>query len=416
MEDQEIIQVEEKKENIKKPGLGFGAGFGIGLGIGGLVLLLTVGIMAIKNNNAKKEAENTVLNAAATQKIQLLEQAIDTYYFNYNDQDNNLDSMRDGLYQGIIDSLNDPYSTYYSAEDFKKLMDDNQGVYYGIGAYISIGEYDYPVLSGIMENTPAQEAGLRAEDVIYMVDGESTYGWELEEVVSKVKGPEGTTVHLTIYREGETDYLEFDVMRAQVESPTVDYEMIDDIGYIQIEEFDSVTINQFAKAYESVLNEGATGLIIDLRSNGGGLLNACLEICRQILPESLIVYTENKDGDRKEYYCDGANAIQIPLVVLVNSYSASASEIMSGAIKDNGVGTIVGKTTFGKGIVQDMHQFSDGSAVKLTERAYFTPNGNYIQGIGIEPDVEVDFDVAKYYEDGTDSQLEKAIEIIQGEK
>lgn len=420
MEEQEITKTDTpatQDNNTKSPALGFGAGLGIGLTIGAIALFITIGINAFNDYKAIKAANETVLDAATTSKIKSIEQAIDTYYFNYNENENDLKSMREGLYQGIIASLDDPYSTYYSAEEYTKLKADNQGVYYGIGAYISIDETNYPILSSIMENTPAEAAGLMAEDIIYKIDGESTYGLTLEEVVSRVKGEEGTYVHLTIYREGETDYLEFDVMRAAVESPSVDYEMLEDnIAYIQIEEFDTATINQFANAYTELLEQGATGLIIDLRSNGGGLLNSCLGICRQILPEGLIVYTENKDGNRKEYYSDGLSAIEIPLVVLVNRYSASASEIMAGAIKDNNVGTIVGETTFGKGIVQDVHQFSDGSAVKLTERAYYTPAGNYIQGTGIDPDVEVEFDVAKYYEDGSDSQLNKAIEIVKGEK
>jgi carboxyl-terminal processing protease len=246
------------------------------------------------------------------------------------------------------------------------------------------------------------------------VDGESIQGLELSEIVTKVKGKEGTTVHLTIIRDGETDYLELDVERRQIETPTVTYEMYDnEIGYIQIKEFDEVTTDQFIEALDAVKAADAKGLILDLRGNPGGSLPVVVEIARNILPEGRIVYTEDKYGEQEEYTCDGKNELQIPLVVLVNGNSASASEILAGAIKDYNKGTLIGTTTFGKGIVQRVLPLTDGTAMKLTISAYYTPNGNNIHGIGIEPDIECELDTEAYYEEGTDNQLERALEEVK---
>ena len=183
------------------------------------------------------------------------------------------------------------------------------------------------------------------------------------------------------------------------------------MAYIQLIEFDLVTTGQFEAAYEQAQTEGMKGLIIDLRGNPGGNLSTVCDIARMLLPKGLIVYTEDKYGKREEYTCKGENAIQVPLVVLTDGLSASASEILAGAVKDYQIGTLVGTTTFGKGIVQKVINLSDGSAVKLTVSSYFTPNGNNIHGIGIEPDVEVEFD-AELYKNGTDNQLEKAKEVL----
>ncbi|MDE5596978.1 MAG: S41 family peptidase, partial [Lachnospiraceae bacterium] len=200
-----------------------------------------------------------------------------------------------------------------------------------------------------------------------------------------------------------------DVVRKKIESPTVSYELFDNgVGYIRITEFDDVTVDQFAEALAVVKGSGAAGLILDLRSNPGGSLSAVVDIARQILPEGLIVYTEDRAGERVEYNCSGANEWKLPLVVLVNGNSASASEILAGAIKDYGIGTLIGTTTFGKGIVQRILPLTDGTAIKLTVSAYYTPNGNNIHNIGIEPDIECEYDRDAYYDEGIDNQLEQA--------
>ena len=350
----------------------------------------------------------SIVNDDSLKKLEAIEDVIDEYY--YKEEDIHTDEMIEGMYAGMVASLGDPYSVYYTAEEWQSLMQDTEGIYYGIGAYVQLDiTTGFGKINGVIENTPAQEAGLREDDIIYMIDGEIMQGFELSEIVARIKGEEGTTVHLTIYREGEEDYLEMDVVRKQIESPTVSYELFGNgVGYIRITEFDDVTVDQFAEAMAVVKGSGAAGLILDLRSNPGGSLSAVVDIARQILPKGLIVYTEDRAGERVEDNCSGANEWKLPLVVLVNGNSASASEILAGAIKDYGIGTLIGTTTFGKGIVQRILPLTDGTAIKLTVSAYYTPNGNNIHNIGIEPDIECEYDRDAYYDEGIDNQLERA--------
>lgn len=359
------------------------------------------------------EEDGTIVNDNTTTKMDVLQQSIEEYYY----EDVDVADLEEGIYDGILDAIGDPYSEYYSPEELAEIMSQTQGIYYGIGAYIGIDpKTELPQLSGIIEGSPAEESGLKTGDFIYKVDGEEIMGQDLSEVISKVKGEEGTTVTLTIIRDGASDYMEVTVTRRKIESPTVTSEMYDDgIGYLRISEFDEVTLEQFTTAYTELNNSNMKGMVLDLRDNPGGNLSTVVEIARQILPEGMIVYTEDKYGAREEYTCDGTNEIQIPMVVLVNGYSASASEILAGAIKDYGIGTLLGTTTFGKGIVQRIISISDGSAVKLTVSRYFTPSGNNIHGVGIEPDETLELDTEKYLEDETDNQLNRAIEILTGE-
>ena len=361
-------------------------------------------------NNKEQAATDSAITSQLIQKLRTLESAIDVYYY----QDGiDYEELQTGMLTGMIDALNDPYSEYYTKEELEEVNRDNEGIYYGIGAYVSMDtELSMPKISGVIANTPAEEAGLRENDVITAVGDVSMYQKTTQDAVSYIRGEEGTTVTLTIYRPSEQEYIDITVERRRVESPTVNHEMMGEIGYLQITSFDEVTVDQFAAAYEDLKKSGMKGLIIDVRSNPGGLLTSVLGISRQILPKGLIVYTEDKYGQKNEYSCDGANEIDIPLVVLINGNSASASEILAGAVQDYGIGTIVGKTTYGKGVVQNIFALSDGSAVKLTISNYFTPNGNNIHGIGIIPDVEVELDVDKYYDEDVDTQIEKAIEIL----
>lgn len=396
-------------------------GFWSGVLVGIMVtLVLVVGTWSARTiysnlfgtKMAMAGSKNSVANKETIQKIQKIESIIDGYY--YKDEDIDTQKMRDGMYAGLIDSLGDPYSVYYNEEELAGLLQSTEGIYYGIGAYMSMDQTTgCAMVTGTIVDTPAEEAGLRPGDLVIRVDGENAQGLTLDEVVSRVRGDEGTVVHLTMFREGEGDYLEFDITRRRVVSPTVSYEMLDNqIGYIQITEFDDVTTDQFTDAYATIKGNKAKGLIIDLRGNPGGNVDTVVAVARQILPKGLIFYTENKEGKREEYSCDGTNVIRIPLVVLVDGYSASASEILSGAVKDYGIGKLVGTTTFGKGIVQRVISLSDGTAMKLTESSYYTPAGNNIHKIGIEPDVEVEFDSEAYYNDGVDNQLEKAVEVV----
>ena len=358
------------------------------------------------------QEETSVANPATMQKMGVLEEMIGEYYL----EDAEEPALEQGVYKGMIEALGDPYSTYYSQEELEDLQNKTQGIYYGIGARVGIdADTQLPRIASVIEGTPAQEAGLMAGDLLYEVDGTSVQGMDLNSAVALVKGDEGTIVHLTVIREGEADYLEFDVERRKLENETVTCEMLEDgIGYIQIQEFDDVTVDQFEEALTACRSEGMQGLVLDLRGNPGGNLSTVCEIARMMLPEGLIVYTEDKNGEREEYTCDGTRQLEMPLVVLVDANSASASEILAGAIKDYGIGTLVGTTTFGKGIVQRIMKLSDGSAVKLTVSKYYTPKGNNIHEIGISPDVEVPFESEPYLEDGTDNQLNRAVEVLKG--
>ncbi len=363
-----------------------------------------------KQDEETDEAGSSAVNADMLEKLELIEDIIDAYYYQ---EDVDEADLEEGAYKGMVAALGDPYSEYYSAEELNQLYQDSQGVYYGIGAYVSLDTATtLAKISGGIAGTPAEEAELRENDIIYKVDGEEVYGLSLQEVVSLIKGDEGTTVHLTLIRDGVE--IEKDVVRRKVESPTVVSEMYDNgIAYIQITEFDTITVDQFAEALAVARGSGMEGLILDLRSNPGGNLSAVVDIARMLLPEGLIVYTEDRDGNRSEYRCDGSRQLEVPMVVLVNGNSASASEILAGAIKDYGIGTLLGTTTYGKGVVQRPIEMSDGSAVKLTISSYFTPNGTNIHGVGIEPDEVCEFDGVRYYSDEKyDNQKERAKELL----
>lgn len=416
-------QLQPQPPHIPAPENGKGGGnFLLGLvsGIALTVLLCGfafVGVKVYEKVDGRKAAgrggADSIVNENTEAKLEAIEDVIGEYY--YQEADIDVDAMTEGMYAGMVSALGDPYSVYYTEEEWEDLMQETEGIYYGIGAYLMLDpDTGLGKVSGVIENTPAEEAGLRADDLIYLVDGETTMGLELSEIVARVKGEEGTTVHLTIYREGETDYLEIDVERRKIEAPTVKYEMLkNNIGYIQITEFDEVTTDQFTEALAVVKGSGAKGLILDLRGNPGGSLNTVIDIARQLLPKGLIVYTEDKYGERDEYNCDGKRELDIPLVVLVNGNSASASEILAGAIKDYRKGVLIGTTTFGKGIVQRVLPLTDGTALKLTISAYYTPNGNNIHGVGIEPDIVCEFDGDAYYDDGVDNQLERALKELE---
>ena len=406
-------------ENEKEDNKSFWRGLAVGLASSCAILLVVFGAVRVyqaysvfgKLTGGQSSTSDSIANEKTTEKIGVLEDTIKQYFW----QDVDSETLEAGVYKGLLDSLDDPYSVYYTHEELVELQQQTEGVYYGIGAYIAQDtEMGYTRISKIIKNTPAEESGLQQDDYIYQVNGEDMQGKDSTYVVSKIKGEEGTKVTITVIREGASEPVDIEVERRKIESPTVEYEMLDDnMAYIQITEFDLVTTDQFEKAYDQAKADGMKGLILDLRSNPGGNLSTVCDIARMILPKGLIVYTEDKYGKREEYTCDGANEIKVPLVVLTNGYSASASEILAGAIKDYGIGTLVGTTTYGKGIVQKVINLSDGSAVKLTVSTYYTPNGNNIHKIGIDPDMDVEFD-AEQYKNGVDNQLEKAKEVLAG--
>lgn len=270
------------------------------------------------------------------------------------------------------------------------------------------------------ENTPAAESGLLPGDIVTKYNGEDTSGLDLTEIVNEIKTGENDEITFTIKREGESEEKEITLTRRAVDIPTVTSEMLENnIGYLEISEFDTVTLEQFQEAKASLESQGMEKLIVDLRNNPGGNLSTVVDILREILPEGLIVYTEDRYGNRTEYSCDGDRELEIPLAVLINGDSASASEIFAGAVKDYGIGTLVGTTTFGKGIVQRIVELSDGTAVKLTIAKYYTPKGNNIHDKGIEPDVEVELEEGLEQQitipKDQDNQLQKAIEILEEE-
>lgn len=421
--EQIIPQEIEINRMLKKKSKGsFWKGVVVGLVIAVVVsavafLVMNLYLVYKYGSNAptvKSEDVPSVVDEHVMQKLQVVESVIrDAYY----QEDLSEIDMESGIYRGMVNSLGDPYSTYYSAEELADILDSTEGIYYGIGAVLTLDEDSgFGIIKEVLPGTPAEESGLKDGDLIYQVDGVSTYGLDLQEIVSHVRGEDGTVVTLTIVREGENDYLKIEVTRRELEDNTVNATMYDNkIGYIQITEFDDVTTSQFEEGLKTLKSDGMQALIIDLRSNPGGNLTSVTEIARMILPEGMIVYTEDREGNRSEYTCDGKNELSMPLVVMINGASASASEILAGAVKDYEIGTLLGTKTFGKGIVQRIISLSDGSAVKLTVSSYFTPNGNNIHGIGIEPDVECIFNGEAYYENGYDNQLERARELLSEE-
>ncbi len=350
-------------------------------------------------------------------KIETIEAVINENYLN----EVNEEKVEAQLYKGLVKGLEDSYAAYYTEEELQKIQESTSGEYRGIGAKLSQDpETGIVTVVTCFEDAPADRAGLLPGDIIYSVNDTEVTGMDLTDVVTLIKTAEGSAVHLEIVRDGEADYLGFDVERMDVSVPTVASKMLENhIGYIAISEFDAVTVDQFSEALAELEDQGMEKLIIDLRNNLGGLLQSCCEMLRQMLPEGLIVYTEDKYGQREEYTCDGTHEFTKPLVVLVNEYSASAAEIFSGAIKDHGIGTLVGTTTFGKGIVQRIVSLKDGTAVKLTISKYYTPKGTDIHQKGIEPDVTVELDESLKNKvtitEEEDNQLQKAIEILNAQ-
>lgn len=347
-------------------------------------------------------------------KLSFLQSLVDNYYL----EDVKGISFEDGVYKGFIASLKDPYSTYYTAEEYSALMESSSGIYCGIGATVS-----QDMTTGIItivkpfKGSPAYEAGILPGDIIYKVNGEEVTGEDLSEVVSKMKGVEGTTVQISVMRGGETEPLEFTITRREIEIPTIEYQMLDNkLGYIIISEFDEITVDQFKAAVDDLEDRGMKGLIVDVRNNPGGLLDSVVKILDRLLPPELIVYTEDKNNNREEERAVDKEKIEVPMAVLINGNSASASEIFAGTLQDYKMATIVGTTSFGKGIVQKVIPLTDGTAVKLTISKYYTPSGRNIHGTGITPDITVELD-EKLQKEVTipiekDNQLQAAIQAV----
>ena len=345
-------------------------------------------------------------------KFKNIQKMIDTYYL-YSDEVKE-EELEEAVYDGFLSALNDPYTVYYNEEETKEIRESTTGEYFGIGAgmtqNLQTGEI---TVTNVYKDSPAEEAGLLTGDVLYQVDDHKIQDQDLSEIVSWIKGEEGSEVELYVYRGEERKLHTLTAVRAKIQTQTVEYEQKEEnIGYIRIQEFENVTYEQFKSALETLESQGMQGLVIDLRNNPGGNLDTVVEMLRQILPEGRIVSIKDKYGKEDVYDCDGKHEFRKPLAVLVNGASASAAEIFAGAVKDHGLGTLVGTTTYGKGIVQDLFSFDDDTMLKVTTAEYFTPSGENIHKKGIRPDVEIEY-VYDEENPSYDNQLQKALEIVK---
>ncbi len=370
---------------------------------GALAIILITGLVScgIRNDIVSKEIEN---------KLIVINSLIKNNYLNeYEETD-----LEEELIKGYVNGLEDPYSVYYNEEETNSLMESVQGEYSGVGAVLSQNqETGVITITRVYQDSPAMKAGLKDGDILYKVGDMEVTGEDLSEVVTHIKGEKGTEVELSVYREGVQDVITVTAVRDEIEIETITYEMLDDqIGYILITEFEQVSCEQFNEALQVLDTQGMQGLIIDLRNNPGGSLSAVCDMADRMLPEGLIVYTEDKNGKREEFTSSAKESFDKPLVVLVNGYSASASEIFSAAMQDHEVGTIVGTQTYGKGVVQSIFDLKDGTCLKLTISEYFSPSGKSIHGKGVTPDVIVEYE-ANPNDSQKDNQLDKAMEVIK---
>ena len=330
-------------------------------------------------------------------------------------------TLLEGAVSGLADSLKDPYTVYFNKDQMKSFMEKSEGSYVGIGVSVNTDANGLLTVIEPFENSPAHQAGMKQGDKIVKVDDKDVAAIGDENmIISMIKGKENTNVKITVYRPGEDKYMQFDLIRKRIKSSNIKSEIIEDnIGYIKLVMFDSEIAKYFKNDLDKLLGKGIKGLIIDLRDNPGGSYEQVIEIADRLLPEGMIVYTEDRDGTKQVKLSDKAG-LDIPLAILTNGNSASASEILAGAVKDNARGTLVGTKTFGKGLVQELRLLEDGSGIKVTISRYFTPSGVCIHGIGIKPDIEID--VSNEYRNlpvsqiprNNDIQLQSAVEAIKG--
>lgn len=381
-----------------------------------LLLLVAVAGFVVGHVILLFASGNGVNNFKVMTKLTMLEAHVDHFFLDETDGSR----LEDYIYKGYIAGLDDPYAAYYNEEEYAQLMEEDSGEYVGIGVTVRQDpDTGYVLVEQVNKGDPAYNAGVQADDIIMAVDGEDTAELGLQDTVALIKKNEKPVV-LTILRGSES--MELTVDKSQIVMETVTWEMKENhTGYIAVSQFIDNTSEQFNEALTSLTEEGMTSLIIDLRDNGGGLLTACLDMVSRFVPdEKLIVYTEDKKGNRTEYNSDSVDVIDLPVVLLVNENSASASEIMTGCLKDYGIATIVGETTYGKGIVQNIMPLPDGSAVKMTVSKYYTPNGSNIHEVGITPDVTVEMSdeewAAAQDDPAKDTQLHEAYQILAGQK
>lgn len=339
-------------------------------------------------------------------KLNAIDSVLESFYFGDIDDE----TAKDNIYKAYLSSYGDKYTMYYTADEYKALKESTNGKFYGIGAVCQLSGEGGVLLVDVYDNGAGYQAGLRSGDRVVNVDGRDITGMELSSAVALIKGDKGTSVTLEVIR--GTERLTFSAVRDAVEAKTVSYTLLDNnIGYLSISQFEEVTTKQFKAAVEDLQSQGMKGLVIDIRNNPGGLLDTVVGMLKYMLPDGLIVYTEDKQGNRKEYKGQDNDEFNLPLAVIVNGNSASASEIFAGAIQDYGKGTIIGTQTYGKGIVQTVKPLTDGSAIKFTIAKYFTPKGQDIHGKGVTPDMVVEYDT----DADVDTQLDTAIKNVEAQ-
>lgn len=382
-------------------------GFGRGALCGALAMLIMVMIFDILFGG-----NQSVLTDSTEKKLSTIRRLINADFL-YTDEISE-EILNESAIKGYVEGLGDPYSVYYDAEETKSLMESTSGEFGGIGVGLT-QDIETMVISftQVYEDSPGEKAGFEDGDILYKVDGEDVTGQDLDQVVSKIRGEKGTEVEITVLRGDKMEEYTGTAIRDIIEVTTVSYEIMEDsIGYISVSGFEKVTFHQFAEAIEDLKTQGMTGLIVDLRNNPGGNLSTVCKMTDLILPEGIIVYTEDNKGNKQVEMSDEEHQLNLPLVVLVNGHSASASEIFAGAVQDYGAGKIVGTTTYGKGIVQQIYSLSDDTALKITTSEYFTPNGRNIHGKGIVPDVVVEYEYDETNPEA-DNQLQAAIDILK---
>ena len=352
------------------------------------------------------------VNEEFEKEIQLREYIKDNFYFELDES-----KFHEYMLKGLFESLDDPYSVYMSPDEYTEFQISSEGEYSGVGIVMAPTDEGHVVVVSPIEDTPADQAGILAGDIIMAVDGEKTTEDNFEDIADMVRGEVNTNVVLTIRREGIEEDFDVEITRKVVKLQAVKSRILEDnIGYIRISLFDKDVASEFKKHLKELQAQNITGLVLDLRGNPGGSVDEVTEIADEILGKQLIFYSKDKNGDKRESYSDSSK-LEIPYVLLVDGGSASASEILAGAVKDTDAAEIVGTQTFGKGIIQVLRPLSSGDAIKLTVSGYFTPNGTSIHGIGIEPTVveplSEDYVTKENPTDADDNQLQKALELIR---
>ena len=381
-------------------------GFIKGALTGALLTLLVVSLAAC----GLQHINEGIISSDTETKLSYLKKLIDeTYLHDIKEKD-----LNEGIYKGYVEGLGDQYSAYYDKKETKELSESLDGSFSGIGAVMTHDASSGVItITQVYDDSPAKKAGIKAGDILYRVEEKTVTGKDLDKVVSWIKGKKGTKVNLTLLRGTNSDKIKVTATRDVINVETVKYKVLENqIGYISISEFDSVTGAQFAKALKQLQKKNIEGLVVDLRNNPGGSLSTVCDILDSILPKGLIVYTKDKNGKKEEYTSDEKHRLNLPMSVLVNGQSASASEIFAGAVQDYGKAEIIGTQTYGKGVVQNLFDLKDGTCVKLTTSEYFTPKGRNIDGKGITPDVKIEY---KYNakDPKADNQLDKAVSVVK---